>query len=292
MRLFVVDSFTAERFMGNQAGVALLDEGEDYPDREEMRILAAELKHSETAFVKKSGNTSYTIRYFTPVEEVDLCGHATIALFTVLREVDGILPGIYIADTPAGQLSIAVQDEMIWMDMADPVKLYEFGAEECKALYSAYGLPVSAGQPGLAPQIIATGLRDILLPVADKKTLDSAVMHAGQVSSLSRQYDVVGVHMFCPGDAGYAAYCRNFAPLYDIPEEAATGTSNGGLAYYLREHGIIEDDRIYTFAQGEVLGKKSYIYTSISRNKVKIGGQAVITLECRLYPQTLPRTKN
>jgi len=269
--------------MGNQAGVALLDEGESYPASEEMRSLAAELKHSETAFVKQKDNTSYTIRYFTPAGEVDLCGHATIALFTVLRDIDRIPAGIYTAETPAGRLKTDVRSEMVWMDMADPAKSYEFGDEECKALYSAYGLPVSAGCPGLLPQIIRTGLRDILLPVKDKATLDSVTMNAEAVSSLSQQYDVVGIHMFCPGDKEYTAYCRNFAPLYDIPEEAATGTSNGGLAYYLREHGIIRDDRIYTFAQGEAMGKKSYIYAGISGNKVKIGGQAVITLECRLY---------
>ena len=283
MKLYVVDSFTTQRFMGNQAGVALLDAETEFPHPEIMRAMAAELKHSETAFVRQSGDTSYTIRYFTPAGEVDLCGHATIALFTVLRQVNGIAAGNYTAETPAGRLKIRLEDDMVWMDMVDPVKLHEFEPDESQALYAAYGLTPAAGRSDLAPQIISIGLRDILLPVSDKEILDQAVMDAAQVSALSRQYDVVGVHMFCLGDGEEAVYCRNFAPLYDISEEAATGTSNGALAYYLSDHGLIKDDHMYTFVQGEAMGKRSYVYTSISRNKVKIGGRAVITLVCSLF---------
>ena len=78
MELFVADAFTTRRFSGNQAGVALLGEA-DFPEEGFMRALAGELKHSETAFVRRTGEGSFHIRYFTPAEEVDLCGHATLA---------------------------------------------------------------------------------------------------------------------------------------------------------------------------------------------------------------------
>lgn len=61
--------------------------------------LAAELKHSETAFVMPQARNQYKIRYFTAAGEVDLCGHATISVFTVLRNIYGIKPGLYAADT-------------------------------------------------------------------------------------------------------------------------------------------------------------------------------------------------
>ena len=66
MKLYVVDAFTTRKFSGNQAGVALLGRDEDYPDDGFMQTLAAELKHSETVFVKRLGPESVRLRYFTP----------------------------------------------------------------------------------------------------------------------------------------------------------------------------------------------------------------------------------
>ena len=78
MKIYVMDAFAARLFGGNQAGVAL-PEG-DVSD-ETMRLIAAELKHSETAFVRPQEDGSVDLRYFTPAGEVELCGHATIASF-------------------------------------------------------------------------------------------------------------------------------------------------------------------------------------------------------------------
>ena len=66
MQLYVVDAFTTQRFSGNQAGVALLSPGEDFPAGEVMRALAGELKHSETVFVKPLEGGGFHLRYFTP----------------------------------------------------------------------------------------------------------------------------------------------------------------------------------------------------------------------------------
>ena len=71
MELYIADAFTATRFCGNQAGVALLGR-EPFPEEGFLRALAGELKHSETAFVRQTGERSFHIRYFTPAEEVDL----------------------------------------------------------------------------------------------------------------------------------------------------------------------------------------------------------------------------
>ena len=86
MEIYIVDAFTNRRFCGNQAGVAILEPQEPFPEAEFMRSLAEELRYSETAFVKVCSPGRYSIRYFTPAGEVDLCGHATVAAFTVLRE--------------------------------------------------------------------------------------------------------------------------------------------------------------------------------------------------------------
>jgi len=285
MELYVADAFTTVRFSGNQAGVALLGEG-NFPEESLMRALAGELKHSETAFVRRTGDRAFHIRYFTPAEEVDLCGHATIAAFTVLRDTGAIAPGDYALHTRSGDLEIGVGADAVWMDMAPPTDGPTFSEEEQQALYAAYGLSLADRPEGLEPQAVSTGLMDILLPVRDLATLDKAVQNEAEVTRLSEHYNVVGVHMFWPHTPDAAAHCRNFAPLYAIPEEAATGTSNGALTYYLFRRGLIQAGADNRFVQGEKMGKPSEILSRITEDngsvKVRVGGRALITLKCEL----------
>ena len=285
MELYVADAFTTVRFSGNQAGVALLGAGE-FPAESLMRALAGELKHSETAFVKQTGPKAFHIRYFTPAEEVDLCGHATIAAFTVLRDTGAIAPGDCALHTRSGNLEIGVGADAVWMDMAAPQDGRSFSEAEQEELYAAYGLTLADRPEGLEPQAVSTGLMDILLPVKDLETLERAEQNEAQVTRLSERYNVVGVHMFCPHTPDAAAHCRNFAPLYAIPEEAATGTSNGALTWYLYRRGLIQAGADNRFVQGEKMGKPSEILSRITEDgsgiKVRVGGRALLTLKCEL----------
>src|SRR4051794_39543012 len=72
--IFVVDAFTSEAFRGNPAAVVL-----GHGDEEWMQRVAAEMRHSETAFVRPRADGAFDLRWFTPEVEVDLCGHATLA---------------------------------------------------------------------------------------------------------------------------------------------------------------------------------------------------------------------
>ena len=89
--LFVVDAFTEGPFAGNPAGVVLLDEPRDDGWRQ---AVAAELRHSETAFLEFAGPGSWSVRWFTTTVEVDLCGHATIASAHVLWETGRLGTGM------------------------------------------------------------------------------------------------------------------------------------------------------------------------------------------------------
>ncbi|MBB6429599.1 PhzF family phenazine biosynthesis protein [Algisphaera agarilytica] len=76
--MYVVDAFTDQPFAGNPAGVCVLD-GAGWPGEAWMQNVAAEMKHSETAFLLRPvGDGAWRIRYFTPAVEVALCGHATL----------------------------------------------------------------------------------------------------------------------------------------------------------------------------------------------------------------------
>ncbi|WP_276857476.1 PhzF family phenazine biosynthesis protein [Intestinimonas timonensis] len=287
MKLYIVDAFTTQRFSGNQAGVALLTSEEPELTDAFCQALAAELKHSETAFVRPTGPDSFRLRYFTPEGEVDLCGHATIAAFTTLREAEGLAPGTYRASTLAGELSIQVSDQAVWMDMAPPVEGRGFSPEETAELYAAYGLSAADCPEGYAPMVVSTGLQDILLPVSSMAALEKAEQDERAVTVLSERYGVVGIHMFWPClNEETAAHCRNFAPLYAIPEETATGTSNGALTYYLYRRGKIAAGAENRFVQGEKMGKPSEILSRLTEGpdgvKVQVGGRAVLALQAQL----------
>ena len=283
VRAFVMDAFSSRVFGGNQAGVVL-------PDRplsdELMQQIAAEFKHSETAFVTPEDNKTVRIKYFTPAGEVDLCGHATIAAFALLRSQNMIGDGSHTACTRSGDLRIDVEGDTVWMDMAPPKLLWRLEAGEAEELYRAFGLSPEAAPDGFAPEIISTGLADIMLPVRDHEQLMAAVQNEHAVTELSRRYDCVGVHMFCPGDETCTAYCSNFAPLYDIPEECATGTSNGALTYYLYRRGIVKPGHENVFLQGEHMGRPSEIRSRLTENGdqvlIRIGGSAVMSMRCEM----------
>ncbi|MDF3000686.1 MAG: hypothetical protein K0Q48_805 [Bacillota bacterium] len=303
MKFYIVDAFADTLFGGNPAGVVILDDGMDFPHSEQMRKTAAELRYSETAFIKPMGSNQFQVRYFTPTSAVDLCGHATIGSFVALTDAGLTSPGTgCICSTLAGELNIQVSEASILMDMGAPEVIGEIsGSEELKELYEIMGISsrnqghilsggniladaniLSEAKTGrlLIPEIISTGLPDILLPVENEAALSAIAPDFSALSRLSERYGVVGVHAFTVNSEGGAVHCRNFAPLYDIDEEAATGTSNGALTYYLYKNGLIAENAEVRFIQGEAMARPSVITGRLSvmdgSVKIQVGGSAVI----------------
>ncbi|MBR6500845.1 MAG: PhzF family phenazine biosynthesis protein, partial [Firmicutes bacterium] len=265
MKFYIVDAFTETVFGGNPAGVVIIPDGADFPDDETMRKTAAELRYSETAFIKKLNDKEFNIRYFTPAAEVDLCGHATIGSFVALADAGLVKAGEhYTNHTLAGTIGIDVGEGSVLMDMAVPQYINEIAtAEGQKELYEIMGLSAEGqgeveGQY-LIPEMISTGLPDIMMPVKNEEELAKIAPDFPALSKLSERYEVVGVHAFTVNTEDGAVHCRNFAPLYDIDEEAATGTSNGALTYYLYRKNIVKPGVENAFIQGEAMDRPSKI---------------------------------
>lgn len=303
MKFYIVDAFTENLFGGNPAGVVFLEDDDSFPSDETMKKTAAELRYSETAFIKRLDEDTFQTRYFTPTSEVPLCGHATIASFWALLQT-GLVNNnqSYRNDTLAGKLAIEIKDDFVWMQMGTPEYISQITDQaSLEELYSAMGLQYSVSRSDLYPALISTGLPDIILPVATKEDLWKIKPDFPVLSALSERYQVVGVHAFTldPFEDGalqnsplqYAwlsAHCRNFAPLYGIDEESATGTSNGALTYFLYQNGILNKEMQCKFTQGEALNRPSNIltqltiandsapFTSSPLIQIKVGGAGVI----------------
>lgn len=273
MRYFIVDAFTDEAFGGNPAGVVPLDG--DFPSDRLMQQVAAELRYSETAFVQQNGPTEFTVRYFTPTGEVDLCGHATIATFgTLLQECIVSEGTLCVNHTLAGDLQVAV-GEQVMMQMAAPIMVNV--PLDIDRLHSIMAGNMPVKWPEMPVEIVSTGLPDIIMPVKDTAALEALQPDMDALAALSKELNVVGVHAFAIAHDGYTAHVRNFAPLYGIPEESATGTANAALTYYLLRHGLIQQADECRFLQGEAMGRPSVVMTVFKPDgSIWVGGESRI----------------
>ncbi len=275
MKFYIVDAFTSEPFGGNPAGVVLLGRDCTFPAERLMLQVAAELRYSETAFVRQDGPTEFTVRYFTPAAEVDLCGHATIATFGTLRH-EGIVPdgAVCMNHTLAGDLEVAV-GEQVMMQMACPQALDK--PVDFMRLHTIMAGGAITNWPEMPVEIISTGLPDIIMPVGSLEDLNHLRPDMAALSDLSRELDVTGVHAFAIADDGYTAHVRNFGPLYGIPEESATGTANGALTHYLQRRGLNMAPAECRFLQGEAMGRPSVVATALDNDgSIRVGGQSRI----------------
>ena len=270
MRYYVVDAFTNQSFGGNPAGVVLL-ESERFPEEKLMLQIAAELRYSETAFIRLHSDKEFTIRYFTPKAEVELCGHATIASFYLLHH-EGLASGTCLCHTLAGDLRIEA-GEKVMMQMAMPRIIATI--EETDEIYKALG--VSDYQLSMPMQIAYSGLPDLMIPLSDVNTLQTLNPDMEAITAITKKYDAVSFHVFAFANDGYTAHVRDFAPLYGVPEESATGTANAALTYYLQQNGCLGIEAECAFMQGEAMGRPSVVATQIRKDgTIYVGGTAAI----------------
>ncbi len=270
MKYYIVDAFTDQLFGGNPAGVVLLGE-EPFPSERLMTLVAAELRYSETAFVRRLSATEYHLRYFTPTAEVELCGHATVATFALLYKL-GMAQGRCRYHTLAGDLEVEA-GERVMMQMAMP-RIIETIIDS-EPVYRAIGL--DGYHPVLPVQLAYSGLADIMIQVPDAETLNSLQPDMEAITAITKASNAVSFHVFALANDGYTAHVRDFAPLYDIPEESATGTANAALTHYLSTLGVIPATGDFSFMQGEAMGRPSVVATRISADgTIYVGGTAAI----------------
>ena len=266
--VYVASAFSKDHQGGNKAGVVLMDQ--PLTTIQKMAI-AKELGYAETAYISKSSMADFKLEYFTPKEEVDLCGHATIGSFVILMHLNMLSKNHYTIETNSGVLSISIQDDCIFMEQSQP-KFYDvLSLNEFSECFDIENINTE-----FPIQIVSTGLRDILIPIQSETQLHNLQPNFDQIKAISEEYDVIGTHLYTFDDN--RMICRNFAPLYEIDEEAATGTSNGALACYLHQKHHIQKE-LYVFEQGYSLDSPSEILVKLATNndneieKVYVGGK-------------------
>ncbi|MDI6720886.1 MAG: PhzF family phenazine biosynthesis protein [Candidatus Aenigmarchaeota archaeon] len=283
--LYTLSSFAKIKYGGNPAGVVLKSDGlsENY-----MKQIAKKAGFSETAFVQKSEKANFKVKFFTPTEEVDICGHATIAAFFLLKEKGIIKSGKYTQETKAGILSVDVGiDGTVFMEQSLP---RFFDCIDKKEIADCLRMEEKYMHPELPVQIVSTGSRDVMVPVKSLKSLLSIKPDFDKITSKCKEYDANGFDVFTlETKFNAAAHCRNFAPLVGIPEESATGITAGALSCYLFEYEKVTEEQAnnLVFEQGYSMSRPSEILAKLSIEGgeikgVRVGGTATISNETEI----------
>ncbi|WP_435360876.1 PhzF family phenazine biosynthesis protein [Haloarchaeobius sp. DFWS5] len=281
-RVLQVDAFTTEPLAGNPAGV--VPDAEGLTD-EQMQKVAAELAVSETAFVFESDDdeTDFHVRYFTPTQEIGLCGHATVGTFGHLYE-DGVVEAdTYSVETAVGAIDVTVEnDGTVWLTQ-DSAQIREVELDY-ERVASALGVdPASLMDVGadLPLAVASTGVRYLLVPVNFLQHLGGASPDLAAISELSEELDVTGVYPFTFDAVGPEStlHARMFAPAAGVPEDPVCGTGAGAVTAYLDHYGAFADE----FPEEVVIEQGHYVdrdgEVRVRLDPVRIGGRSVTVLD-------------
>lgn len=285
----VVDAFTDRPFSGNPAGVCVLAAE---PDPGWMQQVAAELRHSETAFcwpldeagADASAATAsaaaaggpadaarWGLRWFTPATEVELCGHATLAAGHWLRERGAVDPGRPVAfATASGTLTSAPAHGLEWLDFpARPVTPSEPPAELLAAL-APVEESATAGVLAAAARIHGrSGEGDWLVELPDADAIEQVAPDFAWLATLGRR----GVIVTAAGDGEVDFVSRFFAPAVGIDEDPVTGSAHCTLAPFWAERlGRVE----LTAEQRSPRGGR--LHLRVDGDRVRLGGRAATVL--------------
>ena len=273
MRIRVIDAFTDRPFAGNPAAVCLLDDG-DWPPKEWMHRVAAEMRHSETAFahpLPAGGDADWALRWFTPAVETHLCGHATLATAHALHEDRGA-PGTVRFSSLSGVL--------VTHTRADGSITLDFPAAPATEVPVPDGLIDALGARPEATY--ATGaLRDLLAVFGDEAAVRALAPDAAAVARVARRDGIRGVIATAEAadGGGHDFVSRFFAPGDGIPEDPVTGSAHTALApYWARRLGR---DGLTGLQASE---RGGLVRTALEGDRVHLTGHAVTVLDGEFGP--------
>jgi len=257
LTIYQIDAFTNEVFKGNPAAVCPLEE---WIDESLMQRIALENNLAETAFFVKEGDV-YEIRWFTPLAEIDLCGHATLAsgfvIFELLKTENNL---VKFHSHKSGELAVEKQGDRLILDFpARPVSPAQAPDNLTEAL-------------GKAPNAVLKARDYFLVYETEQEILDIT-------PNFSKLLEI-GAHGYIVTAKGDSAdfVSRFFAPEVGVPEDPVTGSAHCNLIPYWAE----KLGKTELFAR-QVSARGGELFCELRGDRVKIGGNAKLYLKGEIY---------
>jgi PhzF family phenazine biosynthesis protein len=268
-KLFVVDAFCHRPFTGNPAAVCLMD---SHRDAAWMQALAAEMNLSETAFVCPRGG-EFDLRWFTPMVEVDLCGHATLAAAKAIWH-SGAAPvdKSLVFHTRSGALTARSDDhgESIVLDFPQTLVQPESPPD---------GLIEALGLTPEAIRFVGRSKFDYLVELADEsivRNLSPDFVKLGTIRA--RGVIVTATASIKEGDSQpFDFVSRFFAPTAGINEDPVTGSAHCALSPYWSER--LGRSRLTGYQASR---RGGLVHVERKGDRVELGGRAIVMTEGRL----------
>lgn len=267
-------AFSDDPSGGNPAGVVL-----DAADLAEARMqaIAAELGYSETAFVS---GTPYAaeplrIRYFSPLAEVDFCGHATIATAVAIGERHG--PGRLVLETNVGTVPVEVsrRDGATYAELTS-VETSSVPASDRQVAAALDALRWQRSDLGDLPAHVAfAGNHHLILHVGDRARLARLDYDFEALKALMETEGWTTVNLV--HTSGDVVHARNPFPVGGVVEDPATGAAAAAFGGYLLAIGAVSEPRRILIHQGDDMGRPSRIHLSLDPEdrRVRVAGTAV-----------------
>lgn len=285
MELFVLSVFVTsdDPFRGGNPLAVFPESGE--LTKSQMQAIARTLNFSETAFVSWAREDSYSLRIFTPYEELGFAGHPTIGTAWLLRHLDLVHGDEMTQRSEAGTTQVTASGDVLWLERGGEASadLEDSAPDSVERIADALGLQVSdieleareLGRPGrLRPAFSDAGLRQLVIPLRDVGALQRCRPRAELLSELS----TIGVYCFTAVQAGRLR-SRGFFPAVGVQEDPATGSAAAALGLYLAARvGAIDLE----IMQGVEMGRPSRLELEAETDRVRVGGRSGLVLRGRL----------
>ena len=256
LKIHQIDAFTNTLFKGNYAAVIITDQW--LPDQL-MQSIATENNLSETAFARRRGNNSYGIRWFSPIKEIDFCGHATLATAFVLFNQDKTIHELIFSAEAVGDLTVR-QAQGGYIEMTFPVRHPQPIAHLPKELVN--GLSIPPREVLLNNQayfVIYPQEEDVRSVQADLDSLKKLAPHDVVVTAQAQEYDFIS---------------RYFWPANGGDEDPVTGSIHAGLAPLWAAR---LNKKKLTALQASQRG--GILHCRVEESQIIVSGQAVQYLE-------------
>jgi trans-2,3-dihydro-3-hydroxyanthranilate isomerase len=285
-RFYTLDVFTTTRFQGNP--LAVVADGDGFSN-DQMQAIAREMNLSETVFVQKptDDRALARLRIFTAKQELQLAGHPVIGTWFLLAEL-GVVPaqegGVHVMQqTGAGILPVEIRfkdGRPQRVTMTQKVAAFKSPKFTANKLAAALGVSAKDFDPHLEPEIVFTGISNLMVPMKNRSALGKIQMNIFEMSKLLNKQATMA-YCFANG-AERHAFARGMLP-WELYEDAATGSAAGSLGAYMVKHGKLSSGHTLHIAQGIEMGRPSEIEVEVSQNGKKltprVSGAAVKVLE-------------
>ena len=277
----IVDVFSNGKYTGNQ--LAVFKNAGNIPDKE-MQQIAKEINFSETTFILSDSKNDggYDVRIFTPNEEVPFAGHPTIGTAYIIQNevLEAPLDNI-ILNFKSGQITVSFnnQEELLWMKQNQPTFGRILDTDKISEVLNIHKENIDDRFP---IQEVSTGLPVLVVPLKSLEAVKKVKINREKYFELIEHMDAKAIMVFSPEtyDSKNDLNVRDFADYYGIPEDAATGSSNGCLAAYLVKYGYFERSEIdIRVEQGYEIERPSLLFLKASDDNgeidVHVGGKVV-----------------